>query len=262
MYSAGGTLLYVGKAKNLRARLRSYKNARPSTTSRKVLRLIRMVHSIELRSCVDETDALLTENRLLRELQPPFNVLNTYPETYFFITVQKCGQLTRLRLTTESDDRAGCRIYGVFKGRGSVRNAFLSLLRILSVMDLSERNVGSFVFPMRLLRERPPAEYDFVLTPELRSLVCAYLNGASKGLLRFIVERLLERIDRNDRNRNNNEELPRFAHRIIEEDLKTLNDFFAFGPRRTRKIKRLANIRGRPIAQHEIDDLIVLQTMK
>jgi excinuclease UvrABC nuclease subunit len=69
-------VLYVGKAKDLRARLRSYRQARPDQVSRKVIRLIRIVRKIEWEECGTEKDALLRENRLLRELKPPFNVVN------------------------------------------------------------------------------------------------------------------------------------------------------------------------------------------
>src|SRR5437016_2474059 len=87
MRGARGEILYVGKAKDLRARLASYRAARPGTASRKVLRMIQLAHAVEIRPCASETAAFLAENALLRGERPLFNVVNTRPDTYFFILV-------------------------------------------------------------------------------------------------------------------------------------------------------------------------------
>src|SRR5947209_6768386 len=81
MRGAGETVLYVGKAKNLRKRLGSYRVANPDRMPRRRLRLLRAVVKIELQECADESAALAREAELLRTLRPRFNRAGTWPGT-------------------------------------------------------------------------------------------------------------------------------------------------------------------------------------
>jgi predicted GIY-YIG superfamily endonuclease len=73
MQDAAGVVLYVGKAKNLRKRLGSYRVANPDRLGRRHLRLLRAVERIELQECADEAAALARESELLLALKPKFN---------------------------------------------------------------------------------------------------------------------------------------------------------------------------------------------
>src|SRR5579862_2855369 len=79
MRDRADSVLYVGKAKNLRKRLASYRVANPERLPRRHLRLLRAVERIELRNCADEPSALAHESALLRTLRPPFNRAGTWP---------------------------------------------------------------------------------------------------------------------------------------------------------------------------------------
>src|SRR5438046_1372219 len=72
-------ILYVGKARNLKKRLGSYRVANPDRLRRRHLKLLRAVARIELRECVTEAAALATESELLRSLRPRFNRAGTWP---------------------------------------------------------------------------------------------------------------------------------------------------------------------------------------
>src|ERR1051326_6436775 len=85
MIGEQGRVLYVGKAKSLRARLASYARARPGEVSRKIIRMLGAIREIRIEECPGETEALLRENHLLRTIQPPFNVQNTRPDRYYFV---------------------------------------------------------------------------------------------------------------------------------------------------------------------------------
>jgi len=73
MQDAAGRVLYVGKAKNLRKRLSSYRVANPDRLGRRQLRLLQQVARIELQACPDESAALAREAELLLALKPKFN---------------------------------------------------------------------------------------------------------------------------------------------------------------------------------------------
>src|ERR1051325_6762733 len=79
MRDGGGNVLYVGKAKNLRQRLASYRVANPDRMPRRHLRLLRAVERIELEQCASESSALARESHLLRSLRPRFNRAGTWP---------------------------------------------------------------------------------------------------------------------------------------------------------------------------------------
>jgi excinuclease ABC subunit C len=66
-------VLYVGKAKNLKKRLASYRVANPERFSRRMIRLLHRVTRIEWDECVDESAAQFREELLIAVLQPKFN---------------------------------------------------------------------------------------------------------------------------------------------------------------------------------------------
>lgn len=73
MQDARGAIVYVGKARNLRQRLRSYRVANPERLARRHLRLLQSVVRIDFDLCDDEAAALQHEAKLIRELRPKFN---------------------------------------------------------------------------------------------------------------------------------------------------------------------------------------------
>lgn len=73
MHDARGVVVYVGKARNLRQRLRSYRVANPERMKRRHLRLLQSVVRIDFDLCKDEPAALKHEAKLIRKLRPKFN---------------------------------------------------------------------------------------------------------------------------------------------------------------------------------------------
>src|SRR5882757_624752 len=72
MLNAANDVLYVGKAKNVRKRLTSY--ARPTGQVMRIARMIATTASVEIVSTSTETEALLLEANLIKQLRPRFNV--------------------------------------------------------------------------------------------------------------------------------------------------------------------------------------------
>jgi predicted GIY-YIG superfamily endonuclease len=107
MRDVNNTVLYVGKAKNLRKRLCSYRVANPDRMPRRHLRLLRAVERIELQECADETAALARESELLRALKPKFNRAGTWPSKPRFLVWRCTGTALELTVTETptSEDR-------------------------------------------------------------------------------------------------------------------------------------------------------------
>jgi hypothetical protein len=86
MRDATGEVVYVGKAKNLRQRLRSYRVANPEHMPRRHLRMVREVARIDFDLCPNESAALAREARLLQRLKPKFNRAGVWPGKAQFLT--------------------------------------------------------------------------------------------------------------------------------------------------------------------------------
>ena len=110
MRDAANDVLYVGKARNLRKRLGSYRVANPERLRRRHLRLLHSVARIELQPCADEAAALARESQLLRALRPRFNRAGTWVGTPRFIIWNLTEQCLELAVTTTV--LPGCKFYG------------------------------------------------------------------------------------------------------------------------------------------------------
>jgi len=250
-YGRAGDLLYVGKAKSLRERVNSYRHAKPESVSRKVLRMIQLAVRIEIEELPDETAALLRENQLLRELKPPFNRVNTSPESYPFIAIRVLHDLrssgvheVRFRFTTNPSKQGGDeQIYGVFRSKRLTGNALLALLRCLWLIQNQRER---FAAPQRLSGPRPPLVFSLPVEPETLTQIRAFLLGRNKKLLETLSFSLLTR-----------ESLPRFLYTQIESDLLVLKDFYEGPATLNQRLRQTFGLRTRVIKQEEIDDMRV-----
>lgn len=110
MRDAGDAVMYVGKARNLRKRLGSYRVANPDRLARRHLRLLREVARIELQECPDESSATARESKLLRALKPKFNRAGTWPARPRFL-LWRCVQ-DQLEITVTEIPETEWRTFG------------------------------------------------------------------------------------------------------------------------------------------------------
>lgn len=85
MRDAADTVVYVGKAKNLKQRLGYYRVANPDRLRRRHLKLLHSVESIEFETSPDESAAISREAELLLKLRPRFNRAGTWPRPARFV---------------------------------------------------------------------------------------------------------------------------------------------------------------------------------
>ena len=127
MRDRADTVLYVGKAKNLRKRLASYRVANPDRMPRRHLRLLRAVQRIELEECRDETSALARESELLRRLRPRFNRAGTWEGTPRYLSWQLLDE--GLAFAVAAEPKAGWPAHGPMGAAAtSLRAALVRLL--------------------------------------------------------------------------------------------------------------------------------------
>ncbi len=116
-YDAKGGLLYVGKAKNLHNRIRSYfrlKDASPSSNlSPRIHHMILQVHSIQTLIVENENDALILENSLIKQLKPRYNILLRDDKTYPYIFIDPNSPFPRPQITRNKKSK-NCLYFGPF----------------------------------------------------------------------------------------------------------------------------------------------------
>jgi excinuclease UvrABC nuclease subunit len=242
-------LLYVGKAKSLRARLNSYRHVQPERASRKVVRLIHAVRSVVWEICACPNSALLRENELLRLHKPKFNVMNTRPEHYLFIGVSNSVDEIRLRLTKQPVSMPGETLHGAFKSLGRVRAGFAALLRLLWATE--HRPISVYDFPMPLVAERCPDEFTIRM---LRS-EAAHAADLLRGLLDGCDDALIQQLERIATTAT---KTALCLQRFLEADVATFKLFHQFGPARNRSLRDVFVYENTVIRQDELDDLLVL----
>jgi excinuclease ABC subunit C len=118
-----GTIIYVGKAVNLRRRVQSYFRASTLRTAPPKLRsLIHHVHDLEFRIVRNEAEALLTESHLIKTYRPRFNILLRDDKRYLALRAdpsRKFPRFTTCRIMRED----GAHYFGPFPSATVVRVA-------------------------------------------------------------------------------------------------------------------------------------------
>ena len=125
-YDAEGTIIYVGKAKNLKSRVSSYFHTEVDRYKTKVL--VSKIHDISYTVVNTEEDALLLENALIKKYNPRYNVLLKDGKTYPSICITK-EYLPRIFSTRTINKKWGT-YYGPYSHIGSM-NAVLELIKKL-----------------------------------------------------------------------------------------------------------------------------------
>lgn len=147
---AKGEVLYVGKAKRLRARVRSYfaSDYPESPRNRHLQRLIADVDTIVVTS---EAESLLLENNLIKEYRPRFNVRLKDDKSYPSIAVTVGEPFPRV-LVTRRRDIPGARYFGPYTDVGQLRRTLAIIRRLYTVRSCHDD------LP-RERRERPCLDY-------------------------------------------------------------------------------------------------------
>ncbi len=139
-----GSIIYIGKAKNLKKRVSSYFN-KETFENGKIAVLVRKIADIQFMIVDTELDALLLENNLIKKYQPRYNVLLKDDKTYPWICI-KNEAFPRI-FSTRYIVKDGSQYFGPYAS-GKMMNTLLELIRQLyqfrnCKFNLSENNIKS-----------------------------------------------------------------------------------------------------------------------
>lgn len=140
-------VLYVGKARNLRARVSNY--ARPSGHSPRIARMISMTASMMFLTTRTETEALLLEQNLIKQLKPKFNVLLRDDKSFPNILVTGDHAYPQIKKHRGAKKQKGA-YYGPFASAGAVNRTLNQLQKVFLLRNCTDSMFDSRTRPCLL----------------------------------------------------------------------------------------------------------------
>ena len=118
-----GKLLYVGKAKNLKNRVKSYWRFTPKFSPNpaqnpRIIKMLHEAHTLEYIVVNTEEDALILENSLIKQLKPKYNILLRDDKTYPYIYIDESVEYPRFEITRKVIKGKNITYYGPFPTGG------------------------------------------------------------------------------------------------------------------------------------------------
>ena len=135
MLDSESRVLYVGKAKNLKKRVTSY--ARETGHTTRILRMISQTHSMMFLTTKTETEALLLEQNLIKQLKPKFNILLRDDKSFPNILITDTHNFAQIRKHRGAKREKGS-YYGPFANTGAVNRTLNQLQRVFLLRTCSD----------------------------------------------------------------------------------------------------------------------------
>ncbi|GGW24669.1 excinuclease ABC subunit UvrC [Vreelandella hamiltonii] len=184
--------LYVGKAKRLKSRLASYFRGQLNA---KTQAMVSRIADIQITVTRSETEALLLEQTLIKELRPPYNILLRDDKSYPFVFVTDRHPYPALEYKRARQRRGDGKYLGPYPSSGAVRESLTLMQKIFRI-----RNCEDSVFAHR---SRPCLQYqiercsapcvDYISQPEYQrdvdhAVMC--LEGKSEHVTQLLTEEM------------------------------------------------------------------------
>lgn len=218
MKSTRGDVLYVGKAKQLKARVTSYFNA--SAKSVKTEILVSKIHDLEFIVTANEAEALVLENNLIKKHSPKYNIRMRDDKSYPYVIVDTIEDFPRLQYVRRFKRKKGLEVFGPFPTGTNIGEVIRLLtksfrLRDCSLHEFRARKEPCLLYQIDQCSAPCVAKIDKrAYTKDLR-LALTYLSRESDKALKHIEKRMLEAAKEE-----------RFEHAaILRDNLETLNAF-------------------------------------
>jgi excinuclease ABC subunit C len=185
MLNAANDVLYVGKAKNVRKRLSSYARASAPLPAR-ILRMIAATVSVEIISTGTETEALLLEANLIKQLRPRFNVQLRDDKSFPYILITGDHWAPQILKHRGAQSRPG-QYFGPFASAGAVNRTITALQRAFLIRSCTDAFFESRSRPCLLYQIKRCAgpctrEIDFPGYTELVREAKDFLSGKSQAV--------------------------------------------------------------------------------
>lgn len=189
-------ILYIGKAKNLRSRVRSYFGKSADLGPAKE-RMVTLIDDIQIIATDTELEALVLEANLIRKHQPPYNVLLRDDKYYLFIKITKDAPVRIFPVRKIIQD--GSRYFGPYSSAQSVRGTLRLLRRIFPFREEKDRP-RDIIFPHSLFKKNNSTGADYVqdtspLNDNSAIQVTRFLNGHRQEIITTLEEGIKKAAD-------------------------------------------------------------------
>lgn len=163
VFNDAGTLIYVGKAKNLRRRLGQYRNAKRRKKHLKMRRIVSEAAEIRYELHASDHEACLAELEVIQNQRPKWNLAGAFYFLYPVIGFSHESRLLTLLYTTEpgkvdGDIVAPLSLHGAYRSRHLSGNAFFALMELLSYVGHRNpaKKIGkhSYLYSFRQVDEK------------------------------------------------------------------------------------------------------------
>ena len=151
MKNAAGTIIYVGKAKVLKNRVRQYFHS-SAQHSAKTAALVSKIYDLEYIICDSEMEALVLESNLIKENKPRYNIMLKDDKHYPYIKITLNEEYPRL-LYVRRIENDGARYFGPYPSGFSIRETIKLILDIFMIPHCLKK------FPKDIGKERPCLYY-------------------------------------------------------------------------------------------------------
>ena len=135
MFGVDGAILYVGKAKNLKARLSSY--FRKTGLTPKTQALVNRIARVEVTVTASETEALILEQNLIKSNRPPYNILLRDDKSYPYIFISSGEDYPRISFHRGAKKKRGD-YFGPFPNVGAVKESLHFLQKTFRVRQCED----------------------------------------------------------------------------------------------------------------------------
>lgn len=185
MLSANADVLYVGKAKNVKKRLSNYARQSAPLPAR-ILRMIAATVTVEIVSTTTESEALLLEANLIKQLRPRFNVQLRDDKSFPYILITGDHWAPQILKHRGAQTRPG-RYFGPFASAGAVNRTITALQRAFLIRSCTDSFFESRSRPCLLYQIRRCAgpctrEIDFGGYTTLVREATDFLSGKSQAV--------------------------------------------------------------------------------
>lgn len=149
-----GRILYIGKAKNLSKRVKSYFNLTPelspkTTLSLRIQKMLSETVGFHYIIVENEHDALILENSLIKQLKPKYNILLRDDKTYPYLYVDMEEPYPRFELTRKIIKGKGVRYFGPFSvGARDILDSLYELLKLVQKKSCLKGKKGCLFYQM------------------------------------------------------------------------------------------------------------------
>ena len=243
-FKVENTTIYVGKAKNLRDRIRQYRKTTQQKKHRKMREMVRVATELKFQVTESEKEALLLENQLIQELKPTYNIASAFSFLYPALGVGYDKGVFYLCYSTDPEafKHTIFKMHGVYRSRSVTKDAYYSIVRILSLLGHRE--------PSQRVKKEPQVQYSHIsgfrqVHADVAAELSQFLNGKNRNFLRVVIDALLEKAG------------ARGEAEKIQEAVNALIVFFREEANTLKKAKRKSGFEGEFLSQKDRDRIFI-----